>query len=80
MAGRTSKPATDRQKLITLQQASAEYGPPYHSLYDLINRGHLPSVRLGDTKRIWVRRSDVEQLIERSTVQIDPLELTTRAS
>lgn len=58
--------ATTRTKLITLQDASREYGPPYTSLRDLVLRGHLPSVRLGDSRRIWVKRSDIEQLIERS--------------
>lgn len=54
-------------KLLTLQQASQEYGPPYTSLRDLVIRGILPSVRLGDTRRIWVKREDLERLIERST-------------
>lgn len=53
--------------LISLQQASAEFGPPYTSLRDLVLRGQLPSVRFGDGRRIWVRRADLEQLIERST-------------
>ena len=54
-------------RLMTLQDASKEYGPPYTSLRDLVIRGHLPGVRLGDGRRIWVKRSDMEQLIERST-------------
>lgn len=54
-------------KLLTLQQAHAEFGPPYTSLRDLVMRGHLPAVRLGDSRRIWVRREDLERLIERST-------------
>ena len=58
---------TSRTVLVTLQDASKEYGPPYTSLRDLVIRGHLPGVRLGDGRRIWVRRADVEQLIERST-------------
>ena len=59
--------ATGRTKLLTLQQASEEFGPPYTSLRDLVIRGLLPSVRLGDTRRIWIRREDLERLIERST-------------
>lgn len=59
--------STGRTKLLTLQQASAEYGPPYTSLRDLVIRGLLPSVRLGDTRRIWIKREDLERLIERST-------------
>jgi hypothetical protein len=57
----------DKTKLMSLQQVEAEYGPPYRSLRDLVLRGHLPQVRLGETRRIWVRREDVERLIERST-------------
>lgn len=54
-------------RLITLQQASAELGVPYTSLRDLVIRGVLPSVRLGDSRRIWIKREDIERLIERST-------------
>lgn len=67
MARNTAHEAERRARLITLQQASAEYGPPYTSLRDLVLRGKLPSVRLGDTKRIWVQRADLERLIEAST-------------
>jgi hypothetical protein len=57
--------ATRRTVLVTLQRASQEYGPPYTSLRDLVIRGQLKGVRLGDSRRIWVRRADLEQLIER---------------
>jgi excisionase family DNA binding protein len=59
--------AAPKARLITLQQASQEFGPPYTSLRDLVLRGHLPGVRLGDGRRIWVKRADLEQLIERSS-------------
>ena len=49
--------------LVTLQDASAEYGPPYTSLRDLVLQGYLKRVQLGDSRRIWVRRADLEQLI-----------------
>jgi hypothetical protein len=61
-----------------LQQASREYGPPYTSLRDLVIRGHLPGVRLGDGRRIWVRRADLEQLVERSTQTEDAVKLAYR--
>jgi hypothetical protein len=54
-------------KLLTLQQASAEYGPPYTSLRDLVLDGHLRRVQLGDSSRIWVRRDDLERLIATSS-------------
>lgn len=58
---------TRRPVLMTLQAAHREYGPPYTSLRDLVLSGHLPSVKLGDSRRIWVRRVDVERLIAAST-------------
>lgn len=57
-------------KLVTLQQASEEYGPPYTSLRDLVLRGMLPRVRLGDSRRIWVKRADVENLIEQGVERL----------
>jgi hypothetical protein len=52
-----------RPALVTLQQAAKEYGPPYTSLRDLVVEGHLKRVQLGDSRRIWVRRADLERLI-----------------
>jgi hypothetical protein len=63
----TKSPTTTRTTLVTLQNAAAEYGPPYTSLRDLVIQGHLPRVQLGDSRRIWVRRSDLERLIKAST-------------
>jgi hypothetical protein len=61
--------ASEHSRLVTLQQASEEYGPPYTSLRDLVIRGALPGVRFGDgdKSRIWVRRTDLERLIETRT-------------
>jgi excisionase family DNA binding protein len=53
--------------LLTLQEAAAYTGVPYTSLRKLVLAGHLPHVQLGDAKRTWVKRADVDQLIERST-------------
>jgi hypothetical protein len=58
--------ATTRPALVTLQQAAKEYGPPYTSLRDLVVQGHLKRVQLGDSRRIWVKRTDLERLIEAS--------------
>ena len=52
--------------LVTLQDAHQEYGPPYTSLRDLVIQGHLPRVQLGNSRRIWVRRADLERLIAQS--------------
>ena len=62
----TTKRRTERPtELRTLQQLSEEYGPPYTSIRDLVISGHLPAVRLGDSRRIWVRREDWERLIRK---------------
>jgi hypothetical protein len=62
-----SRPASPHARLLSLQQASIEYGPPYGTLRDLVIRRLLPAVRLGESRRLWIRREDLEQLIERST-------------
>jgi excisionase family DNA binding protein len=60
--------AAGRQSmLLTLQQASAETGVPYTSVRKLVLDGHLPRVQLGDSKRTWVKRADLERLIAVST-------------
>jgi excisionase family DNA binding protein len=62
------KSAAARQPvLLTLQQAAAETGVPYTSVRKLVLDGHLPRVQLGDSKRTWVKRVDLERLIAAST-------------
>lgn len=64
------KPVSDgKPALLTLQQGAKEYGPPYNSLRDLVIAGHLPRVQLGDSRRIWIRRADLERLIAQSVSQ-----------
>jgi excisionase family DNA binding protein len=53
--------------LLTLQQAATETGVPYTSVRKLVLDGHLARVQLGDSKRTWVRRADLERLIAVST-------------
>lgn len=60
----------DRTTLLTLQDAATQTGVPYTSLRDLVLQGHLKRVQLGDSRRYWVRRADLEQLIVRSTVAV----------
>lgn len=52
-----------KSALVTLQAASVEYGPPVSSLRDLVLRGELEKVTLGVSRRIFIRRADLEQLI-----------------
>jgi excisionase family DNA binding protein len=53
--------------LLTLQQAAAETGVPYTSVRKLVLDGYLPRVQLGDSKRTWIKRTDLERLIANST-------------
>jgi excisionase family DNA binding protein len=58
----------DRQPaLLTLQGVAAELGVPYTSVRKLVVNGHLPFVRLGDSRRFWVKRTDMERLLATST-------------
>jgi excisionase family DNA binding protein len=53
--------------LMTLQQASAYLGMPYMSVRKLVLDGDLLRVELGQSSRIWVKRADVDDLVNRST-------------
>jgi hypothetical protein len=59
-----------RTTLQTLQQGAAEHGVPYTTLRDLVLQGHLPRVQLGDSRRIWVKRADLDRLIATSTERV----------
>lgn len=60
-------PGSRSTVLVSLQQLEAEYGVPYTSWRDLVIRGDLPVVKLGGTRRLWVKRADVVRLIEAGT-------------
>ena len=66
---RTPRLANANQQLLTLTQVRMETGIPQTSIRDLINKGHLPVVRLPDARKIWIRRADLDELIRRSTVR-----------
>jgi excisionase family DNA binding protein len=53
-------------RLVTIAQGSMVSGVPGTTIRDLIARGHLPVVRFPGSRRIWIRRADLEALIERS--------------
>ena len=63
-------PLSDRPeripRLLTLQAAAVVTGIPVSSLRDLIHRGHLPSVQLPGSRRVFVLAVDVAALIARS--------------
>jgi excisionase family DNA binding protein len=68
-SNRAPRAPRPHQRLLTLSQISLEFGVPRTSTLALIRSGALPSVRLGE-RRIWIRRQDIEQLIERSTERV----------
>ena len=53
-----------RTTLISLQEASKEIGVPYTSVRDLVLEGYLKRVQLGASRRIWVRRADLDRLVD----------------
>lgn len=55
--------ADPRSVLVTLQQAAKEYGPAMGTLRDMVYSGHLERIQLADSRRIYIRRSQLEQLI-----------------
>jgi excisionase family DNA binding protein len=54
---------TGEPVLETLQQSATRTGVPYTSMRKLVLEGHIPGVKLGDSRRTWVRRTDVDHLI-----------------
>jgi len=56
-----------RTTLMSLQEASYELGISYWSLRDLVLKKHLPRVQLGDSRRIWVKRTDLAKFLADST-------------
>jgi len=67
MAKKARSQGTKAPVLVSLQSAAAGLGVPYTSLRDQVLKGNLPHVRLGDSRRYWVKQADVDQLVERST-------------
>lgn len=63
------KPERHDTILMTLQEAARYSGVPYTSLRDLVLNGHLPRVQLGDSRRIWIKRADLQRLIDTNTTR-----------
>lgn len=61
--------ANDEPTLTTLQDAAEKTGVPYTSLRDLVLQGHLPTVKLGNSRRIWIKNADLDRLIASSTAR-----------
>lgn len=57
--------ARPNAKLLTLRQAEAEYGLPYATLWSLVDKQLLPRLEIPDQRSIYVRRTDLDEFIER---------------
>jgi excisionase family DNA binding protein len=51
-------------RLISLRNGSDETGLAYHTVYELVQNGHLPAVRLPNSRSIYVDRRDLEKALE----------------
>jgi excisionase family DNA binding protein len=52
--------------LLSLQAAAGELGVPFTTLYDFTTSGVLPVVRFPGSRRIRVKRTDVQRFVEAS--------------
>lgn len=64
-------PGRPLSALVSVQQAAELLGLPPSTVRDLVHHGHLPFLRPGGTRRIWLRRADVlafpDRYVERQT-------------
>lgn len=51
--------------LLDLRDIDREYGLPYATTRDLVLRGHLPAIRPPGSRRIWIRRVDLEEALQK---------------
>jgi predicted DNA-binding transcriptional regulator AlpA len=57
-------------RLLDLRKVTAEYGGSYAVWYSLIAKGLLPKVEFPGHRRIFVRREDLDRLIEQNTERV----------
>lgn len=57
-------------RLLDLRKAAAETGLAYGAIYALITKGVLPVVKFPDHRRLYVRREDLDRLIEQHTERV----------
>jgi excisionase family DNA binding protein len=51
-------------RLVSLRNAADEVGLAYHTIYELVQNGHLPAVRLPNSRNIYLDRRDLDKAIE----------------
>lgn len=67
---RAPRERRQNQKLLTIAQVAIETGILGTSLRDLVLRGELPAIRFNQSRRLWIRRVDIDRLIERSVEHV----------
>jgi excisionase family DNA binding protein len=60
-------PSSPPARLLDFKTAEELTGISAWTLRDLVARGSLPSVRLPGVRRVFLKRSDIDALIERCT-------------
>ena len=63
--------AKGRAKLLDVAALGEEYGPNRFFWRDVIARGLIPTIRPPAFRRVFVRRSDVETLLDQWTEQAE---------
>jgi hypothetical protein len=63
------KRASRAGRYLTLRQAEADYGLPYHTLWTLVDQRRLPRLELpgvaGTSQRsIYIKRADLEAFLD----------------
>jgi excisionase family DNA binding protein len=57
-------PSDATPRLLSAQSAAKYLGVPYTSLRDWALRGHIPTVRVPDCRRLWFDRKDLDRAID----------------
>src|SRR5262249_16134880 len=61
--GVTMKPRPNA-RLVSLRNAADEVGLAYHTLYELIQHGHIPVVRLPGMRSLYIEGRDLDSAID----------------
>ncbi len=67
MPGAIATAAPAPKRLLSIQEAADYAGLSAWTVRDLVGDGRLASVRLPGVRRVYIKRDDLERLIEQST-------------
>lgn len=51
-------------RLVSVANAARELGLPYHTVYELVQLGHLPVVRPPGSRSLYLDRKDLDAKLE----------------